>query len=119
MLRRPPRSTRTDTLFPYTTLFRSRRLQRDGDQQQESADRRGGEGIGDIDRDRDEDAERRRVALAEARDRRADDEDLPQRDHHADRGEARADHRRRPAELRDAIEAPRDRKGTRLNYSHY
>src|SRR3546814_13743500 len=25
MLRRPPRSTRTDTLFPYTTLFRSRR----------------------------------------------------------------------------------------------
>src|SRR3546814_10063499 len=23
MLRRPPRSTRTDTLFPYTTLFRS------------------------------------------------------------------------------------------------
>src|SRR3546814_1978358 len=32
MIRRPPRSTRTDTLFPYTTLFRSchicRRLQR-------------------------------------------------------------------------------------------
>src|SRR3546814_7548251 len=25
MLRRPPRSTRTDTLFPYTTLFRSGR----------------------------------------------------------------------------------------------
>src|SRR3546814_4686292 len=25
MLRRPPRSTRTDTLFPYTTLFRSLR----------------------------------------------------------------------------------------------
>src|SRR3546814_14811912 len=24
MLRRPPRSTRTDTLFPYTTLYRSR-----------------------------------------------------------------------------------------------
>src|SRR3546814_15400513 len=23
MIRRPPRSTRTDTLFPYTTLFRS------------------------------------------------------------------------------------------------
>src|SRR3546814_4462182 len=28
MIRRPPRSTRTDTLFPYTTLFRSRRLDR-------------------------------------------------------------------------------------------
>src|SRR3546814_15552427 len=26
MIRRPPRSTRTDTLFPYTTLFRSRNL---------------------------------------------------------------------------------------------
>src|SRR3546814_10335225 len=28
MIRRPPRSTRTDTLFPYTTLFRSLRLGR-------------------------------------------------------------------------------------------
>src|SRR3546814_16159707 len=26
MIRRPPRSTRTDTLFPYTTLFRSSRV---------------------------------------------------------------------------------------------
>src|SRR3546814_20005688 len=26
MIRRPPRSTRTDTLFPYTTLFRSAKL---------------------------------------------------------------------------------------------
>src|SRR3546814_2451818 len=36
MLRRPPRSTRTDTLFPYTTLFRSRRagdaLRHDGEE---------------------------------------------------------------------------------------
>src|SRR3546814_17724001 len=29
MIRRPPRSTRTDTLFPYTTLFRSRLALRD------------------------------------------------------------------------------------------
>src|SRR3546814_4542190 len=28
MIRRPPRSTRTDTLFPYTTLFRSRDVDR-------------------------------------------------------------------------------------------
>src|SRR3546814_1272147 len=28
MIRRPPRSTRTDTLFPYTTLFRSGSLAR-------------------------------------------------------------------------------------------
>src|SRR3546814_11391320 len=27
MIRRPPRSTRTDTLFPYTTLFRSMALE--------------------------------------------------------------------------------------------
>src|SRR3546814_2852031 len=30
MIRRPPRSTRTDTLFPYTTLFRSADIDRDG-----------------------------------------------------------------------------------------
>src|SRR3546814_4195851 len=31
MIRRPPRSTRTDTLFPYTTLFRSaKQLKSDG-----------------------------------------------------------------------------------------
>src|SRR3546814_2377842 len=41
MIRRPPRSTRTDTLFPYTTLFRSHRRRqpgadpgRDGDRQE-------------------------------------------------------------------------------------
>src|SRR3546814_1003077 len=28
MIRRPPRSTRTDTLFPYTPLFRSHHLER-------------------------------------------------------------------------------------------
>src|SRR3546814_19740591 len=40
MIRRPPRSTRTDTLFPYTTLFRSPRwpLRRGGkDRGQHSA----------------------------------------------------------------------------------
>src|SRR3546814_18241011 len=30
MIRRPPRSTRTDTLFPYTTLFRSQRAAEPG-----------------------------------------------------------------------------------------
>src|SRR3546814_7980045 len=29
MIRRPPRSTRTDTLFPYTTLFRSQKDRRE------------------------------------------------------------------------------------------
>src|SRR3546814_937127 len=31
MIRRPPRSTRTDTLFPYTTLFRSLGFRRGDD----------------------------------------------------------------------------------------
>src|SRR3546814_9063522 len=40
MIRRPPRSTRTDTLFPYTTLFRSDHDSRDRDDQgRDAADR--------------------------------------------------------------------------------
>src|SRR3546814_14307114 len=39
MIRRPPRSTRTDTLFPYTTLFRSKQYpgELSGGQQQRVA----------------------------------------------------------------------------------
>src|SRR3546814_1923852 len=37
MIRRPPRSTRTDTLFPYTTLFRSKNA--DADLERTVADR--------------------------------------------------------------------------------
>src|SRR3546814_6102498 len=40
MIRRPPRSTRTDTLLPYTTLFRSPRLPLRQRQQPRMADRR-------------------------------------------------------------------------------
>src|SRR3546814_15747059 len=46
MIRRPPRSTRTDTLFPYTTLFRSKEIviveveaRVDGDRRDEAARR--------------------------------------------------------------------------------
>src|SRR3546814_6300656 len=38
MIRRPPRSTRTDTLFPYTTLFRSRALLRPRESQKIAAE---------------------------------------------------------------------------------
>src|SRR3546814_15011501 len=46
MIRRPPRSTRTDTLFPYTTLFRSvrlaeRALRKGPDEQHDEADHAG------------------------------------------------------------------------------
>src|SRR3546814_11879726 len=51
MIRRPPRSTRTDTLFPYTTLFRS--------EARPELVRRGGEGCV------------RQVRRADARDRAA------------------------------------------------
>src|SRR3546814_13613541 len=55
MIRRPPRSTRTDTLFPYTTLFRSidaRLLE--GAQQAEAGDLRHLEGgdLAALERDR-------------------------------------------------------------------
>src|SRR3546814_5725619 len=46
MIRRPPRSTRTDTLFPYTTLFRSAEGDEGGDQGT-VADAEGA-GIGDV-----------------------------------------------------------------------
>src|SRR3546814_4391121 len=40
MIRRPPRSTRTDTLFPYTTLFRSPCRGRAGGRSQSASPRR-------------------------------------------------------------------------------
>src|SRR3546814_3269287 len=45
MIRRPPRSTRTDTLFPYTTLFRS-----DSSVAASSMRRPMGEGAGSVSR---------------------------------------------------------------------
>src|SRR3546814_4178043 len=41
MIRPPPKSTRTDTLFPYTTLFRSRGSGAEGAGRQRSSARRG------------------------------------------------------------------------------
>src|SRR3546814_15633828 len=66
MIRRPPRSTRTDTLFPYTTLFRSAASEPKGDADQQNengnldkrtdhrgkGDRRGETESGDGDGDR-------------------------------------------------------------------
>src|SRR3546814_9638200 len=51
MIRRPPRSTRTDTRFPYTTLFRSCNPQADPPSRASpeclaSADKAGNEGLG-------------------------------------------------------------------------
>src|SRR3546814_1956634 len=49
MIRRPPRSTRTDTLFPYTTLFRSPRPIGFQIEPAAKADRRVEIGLGDAD----------------------------------------------------------------------
>src|SRR3546814_5127240 len=48
MLRRPPRSTRTDTLFPYTTLFRSSSARLQGPPPDAGAYARGDAGVGRV-----------------------------------------------------------------------
>src|SRR3546814_6233487 len=49
MLRRPPRSTRTDTRFPYTTLFRShgecREAEAEGDEREPEEERGGAQTV--------------------------------------------------------------------------
>src|SRR3546814_11149950 len=97
MIRRPPRSTRPDTLFPYTTLFRSG-LDR-GVAVQVEADRSAGH-------NRVQDGE---VGAA------------TQQDRVRIVGRAAADEGRvgdRRVLTRDRILVARDRKSTRLNSSH-
>src|SRR3546814_15394248 len=100
MIRRPPRSTRTDTLVPYTTLFRSRSggavSQGEGDRPDlraggAGADRRAGRAAGG-------------VAVADM------DHRIP---------ELRLDGAALSRHRRAAGRGPReDRKSTRLNSSH-
>src|SRR3546814_7573547 len=102
MIRRPPRSTRTDTLFPYTTLFRS--VDRgDTDAPEPPVDQPvlGVEQIPPDQRDRDQRGHHRReIDRAE--------EAAPAR--HPGIDEQRGAERQRDRE--------RDRKSTRLNSSH-
>src|SRR3546814_16128192 len=115
MIRRPPRSTRTDTLFPYTTLFRSARR---------------GEHTGAVaarDRRRSIDA-----AAIDDDDLRVDVLALQRPEEHrqvgrlVERRNDDGDHRRRVSAQRTGICAftaapytrPADRKSTRLNSSH-
>src|SRR3546814_8948860 len=121
MIRRPPRSTRTDTLFPYTTLFRSRGRDLAA----------GANGPDRIERERDEFFERVRAtyrarAAAEPRRFRVIDASQPAQDVAE---EAVAQLRawqestcwlRPPARRhsRRGSSVPTDRKSTRLNSSH-
>src|SRR3546814_8262912 len=62
MLRQPPRSTRTDTLFPYTPLFRSPREA--GHLAEDAVERNAGEGEPDHRRDHQRENRRRPPVLA-------------------------------------------------------
>src|SRR3546814_2945647 len=103
MIRRPPRSTRTDTLFPYTTLFRSSPTALDPRLSMKEAMT----------------TNRRDAAVSEAR---ATNRSLRSgvQQHEA----ARQDKKESPAGFPAGLAAPghfpklRDRKSTRLNSSH-
>src|SRR3546814_14563603 len=99
MIRRPPRSTRTDTLLPYTTLFRSAN--------------EGITGRGGVDR---RDRERRGAAVVlagEPADRRG-----AVGDDHAARALAQQPLDHAGLAVGSGREELQDRKSTRLNSSH-
>src|SRR3546814_11176934 len=100
MIRPPPRSTRTDTLVPYTALFRSDISQRgcleQGDELRDQGREHVAERLGEHDT-------QQRLARAEA-DRKGG---VPLTLGHGDKAAAH-----------DLREVRRDRKSTRLNSSH-
>src|SRR3546814_9508953 len=105
MIRRPPRSTRTDTLFPYTTLFRSNHAER-----AHEARKRPEPALHDA----------LRAALGDGRIARGQAHDRKQRqaEQQADRAEDRERQAGRelpPATVEPVVE---DRKSTRLNSRH-
>src|SRR3546814_14937194 len=63
MIRRPPRSTRTATLFPYTTLFRSKRRVIDGARHHAMRERKHAEIARELDEERDMSADAVEAAL--------------------------------------------------------
>src|SRR3546814_1160721 len=123
MIRRPPRSTRTDTLFPYTTLFRSEDLARvavKGGQRAFGAERRLRQAVRAGD-----DRARRRIGHDEGVARRlvflvgqipAEDAEAPAV---AGRGIDEARVEQRKSLLVDIGVGDLDRKSTRLNSIHY
>src|SRR3546814_11633983 len=122
MIRRPPRSTRTDTLFPYTTLFRSKG---EGSVRQRLV--AGAEGAlheNRVDPAPVLEADRRKdAAVAEAVARvQADGAGVgavaDHRDHLAVAESGAALDQRTKQRRADAASASADRKSTRLNSSH-
>src|SRR3546814_8388465 len=116
MLRRPPRSTRTDTLFPYTTRFRS--LDRRGarharnERNEDDAERQGRQR--DVGEERAEALEGAAVALHRQKLKlHRDDVDQDIAEHEDRHGEA-ADREQHD----EAVDEAEDRKSTSLNSSH-
>src|SRR3546814_3247032 len=100
IIRRPPRSTRTDTLFPYTTLFRSARLEilcRKPDLPARADGRRGEYGRAQCDRPGEGHRRRRRGQVRTRRlCRKARQDDGPHGQGRADRSE---EHKSEPQTL--------------------
>src|SRR3546814_4174815 len=117
MIRRPPRSTRTYTLFPYTTLFRSGHCQRGGARQA----RRILYLYTDADRMNDILAkilQTKKTEIAAARQMRSESDVLREAKSRKDvRGFIRAIEEK-IAKNKPAVIAELDRKSTRLNSSH-
>src|SRR3546814_3781281 len=111
MSRRPPRSTRTDTLFPYTTLFRSFRREEGLEHPRLHLRIDALTGIGDGEHQR---AAAFGISLGLGR---ADGESAALR-HGVTRVDGDVEHRRFQLGGIDLDRAERDRKSTRLNYSH-
>src|SRR3546814_21162107 len=99
MTRRPPRSTRTATLSPYTTLFRSRRQQPERDRPDDIRDREGPPPLLDLPH-----------RVQRVRRERREPAQHPERDPAPDP----------PRRLREPRldQSEQDRKSTRLNSSH-
>src|SRR3546814_12960020 len=109
MNRGPPRSTRTDTLFPYPTLFRSKRLEQSKEELEKRVDERTHElrRLNEILQDEVRRHEQTAADLERAR-KAADAANLGKT-----RFLAAASH-----DLLQPLNAARDRKSTRLNSSH-
>src|SRR3546814_5990619 len=121
MIRRPPRSTRTDTLFPYTTLFRSANLRSTGGRQVDDLAEREGTIATHRNRVRAARVHVNRIAERHRADQfAADDGRIMVGDRRLDQEGVLDAHRLRNVEilvLQRRI-ATQDRKSTRLNSSH-
>src|SRR3546814_16836547 len=116
MIRRPPRSTRTDTLFPYTTLFRSTdagdqpRSDRGAPPPGDDGQAAGTGATGDL-----PEGAGRPLPAPAARRQRTHAIDVALRHRELPRPRGR---NREPAVLAPGRDGRADRKSTRLNSSH-